>query len=91
MLRFRNGILALVSLVLSSAKASGLGAPNSPAQAPLQLRSPLGVTSFVAITPEVSAFAEELRKAHNIHGISVGVVRLDRAGLCCEHDGHFNR
>ena len=43
------------------------------------------MTNNVAITPEVSAFAEELRKVHNIHGISVGVVRLDGASVSTEY------
>ena len=86
MLRFVNAILALAPLVLSSAQASGLGASNSPAQTPLQLSSSLDVTDNVAITPEVSAFAEELRKAHNIHGISVGVVRLNRASISTDFE-----
>ena len=85
MLRFGNSILALVPLVLSNAQASELGASNSPAQTPLQLSSSLDVTNNVAITPEVSAFAEELRKVHNIHGISVGVVRLDGASVSTEY------
>ena len=85
MLLLANDILALVSLVLSSAHASELGASSSPAQKPFQLSSSLDVTNNVAITPEVSAFAEELRKAHNIHGISVGVVRLDGASVSTEY------
>ena len=83
-----NSLRGFLDLASLTAWTLGTGAP---AQKPLHLApsqllasdsAPSGASS--AISPEVSAFAEALREAHGIHGISVGVVRLDAGVVTSE-------
>ena len=50
-----------------------------------------GVGPKRAITPEVSAYAEELLKKHGTPGLSVGVVQLDGDNVITEFGSWGNR
>ena len=83
-----NSLRGFLDLASLTAWTLGTGAP---VQKPLHLApSPLLASDSApsaassAISPEVSAFAEALREAHGIHGISVGVVRLDAGAVATE-------